>query len=183
VPPASPTADSATDRPTALAAVLRADLRANRGYPKSVLVLVLLRLAQAARGRRVLYVPAATLYKFVAEWVLGVEIPPTTPVGPGLKLRHGVGVVVNPAARIGANVMLRHGVTLGNRRTATDCPVVEDDVEIGAGATIVGPVTIGRGARIGANTVVIHDVPAGGVAHAAPAVIREGQRRDRARRA
>ena len=161
----------------AVVAALRADLGANRGYPKSVLVLALLRAAQYARsgrgtGARAAYVVAATAYKVVAEWVLGVELPPSTSVGGGLRLRHGVGLVVNPFAVIGENVLLRHGVTIGNRLDDFDCPVIGRDVEIGAGATIIGRVTIGDGARIGAGALVIGDVPAGGVAVAPPAHIR-----------
>lgn len=154
------------------------DRAANRGYPKSIVVLALLRLAQAVRSHRAtrwtLYPLVGTGYKLVSEWLLGIEIPASTSIGPGLRLRHGVGVVINPAAVIGANVMLRQGVTIGNRRHDTDCPQIGDDVEIGASATIIGAITIGAGARIGAGTVVAVDVPAGGIAHAAPTVIREG---------
>ncbi|MFN8195866.1 MAG: serine acetyltransferase [Nocardioidaceae bacterium] len=162
----------------ALGELVRADLRANRGYPKSVVVLLGFRVAQAARARggpvgRVAYLLAGTLYKLLAEWVLGVELPPSTPVGPGLRLRHGVGLVVNPHARIGANVMLRHGVTIGNRLTETDCPVIEDDVEVGAGAILIGAITIGRGALVGAGAVVSQDVPAGAVVLGPRPTIRE----------
>lgn len=157
-------------------AVWARDVAANRGYPKSVVVLTLLRLAQATRSRRatrlLLYPVVGTVYKVFSEWLLGIEIPASTPVGPGLRLRHGVGVVVNPAAVIGEDVMIRQGVTLGNRRHDTDCPVVHDRVEIGAGATIIGAVTIGAGARIGAGAVVVTDVPAGGVAHVSGTVVR-----------
>lgn len=158
-------------------ATLRRDLAANRSYPKSTVVMIAFRCAQAARGR---YGPLGRLsglvvgasYKILSEWLLGVELPASTSVGPGLRLRHGVGLVVNPATRIGADVMLRHGVTLGNRCNLTDCPVIGDGVEIGAGATIVGAVTIGAGARIGPGVVVIEDIPAGATVHAAPVVVR-----------
>ncbi|TPW73783.1 serine acetyltransferase [Schumannella sp. 10F1B-5-1] len=147
-------------------AVRRADDAANRGYLKSRVVLRGLRRAQLWRGRRgplgrVGYLLAATHYKLVAEWLLGVEIPPSTPVGPGLRLRHGIGVVVNPASVIGAGVMIRQNVTIGNRRRDDDCPRIGDRVEIGAGAVIVGDIEIGSGARIGPGAVVIVDVPAG----------------------
>lgn len=168
----------AGDSAPALSQLLRADLRANRGYPKSVVVMLGFRLAQAARSRgdvlgRLAYLVTGTAYKLLAEWLLGVELPPSTPVGPGLRLRHGVGLVVNPHARIGANVMLRHGVTIGNRLTETDCPVIEDDVEVGAGAILIGAITIGRGALIGAGTVVAQDVPARAVVSGPRPTIRE----------
>lgn len=156
--------------------IIAADVAANMGYPKSILILVGLRAAQFAHSKRgpagrVAYVAAAAIYKLVSEWVLGVEIPPTTSVGPGLRLRHGVGTVVNPATVIGADVMLRHGVTLGNRRAQSDCPIIEDGADIGAGAVIVGRVRVGHHARIGAGAVVLDNVPALGTAVGAKATI------------
>lgn len=147
-----------------------ADRAANSGYPKSRFVLSWLRRAQSLRtGRnaptRLAYLLVGGSYKIVTEWVMGIELPASTEIGPGLRLRHGVGVVVNPATRIGADVMIRQHVTLGNRRTHDDCPVIEDHVEIGAGAVIIGAITIGRGARIGPNAVVVKDVPADGVVY------------------
>lgn len=149
---------------------VRADRLANRPYPKSRFVLRWFRYAQLWRARSgpvswLMFVLVGGTYKVVTEGVMGIELPVSTRVGPGLRLRHGFGVVVNPASRIGANVMLRHGVTLGNRRLADDCPVIEDDVEIGVGAVVVGAVTIGQGAKIGPNAVVFHDVPAGAVVY------------------
>lgn len=157
----------------------RADIAANRGYPKSVVILLGLRTAQLAHSRpgpawRAGYFLVAAAYKLVAEWLLGVEIPPTTCVGAGLRLRHGVGVVVNPAVVIGADVLLRHGVTLGNRVGARDCPVIGRGVELGAGATVIGDVTIGQFARIGAGAVVVTDVPAYGTAKGPRSVVEPG---------
>ena len=145
-------------------AVCRADLRANAGYPKSRVVLLLFRTAQYLRASRmpwsrVGYVIVGTFYKIFSEWLLGIELPASTPVGPGLRLRHGVGLVVNPQSRIGAGVMLRHGVTIGNRRTSDDCPIIEDDVELGAGAVLIGAITVGARSKIGAGTVLLKDVP------------------------
>lgn len=145
-----------------------ADRTANAAYPKSRFVLRWFRRAQrwrASRGpwARLMFIIVGGSYKVVTEGFMGIELPVSTPVGPGLRLRHGVGIVVNPASTIGANVMIRQGVTLGNRKTATDCPTIEDDVEIGVGAVIIGAVTIGRGARIGPNAVVFRDVPPGAV--------------------
>jgi serine acetyltransferase len=143
-----------------------ADRRANAAYPKSRLVLRWFRSAQrwrATRGplARLVFVIVGGTYKVVTEGFMGIELPVSTQVGPGLRLRHGFGLVVNPASRIGANVMLRQNVTLGNRKTRDDCPVIEDDVEIGVGAVVIGAVTVGRGVRIGPNAVVFRDVPEG----------------------
>lgn len=151
-------------------------MAANGGYPKSIVVLSLLRLAQAVRARPgtrlLLYPLVGTAYRLISEWLLGVEIPASTRIGPGLRLRHGIGVVINPAAVIGADVMLRQGVTIGNRRHDKDCPEIGDGVEIGAGATVIGAIHVGAGAKIGAGAVVTTDVPAGGVAHVAATVVR-----------
>lgn len=154
-----------------------ADRHANRNYLKSRVVMGLFRRCQRwrdARGpvARLSYAVHAALYVGLTS-VLGIELPPSTRVGPGLRLRHGVGLVVNPRSVIGANVMIRHGVTLGNRRTRTDCPTIGDDVEIGAGAVIIGAVTIGKGARIGPNCVVITDVPAGATVLSPLGVVRD----------
>jgi len=160
--------------------LVSADQRANRGYPKSQLILLLFRVTQCvrelrcgSRGAKALYPFVAALYKIASEWILGVELPASTRCGPGLRLRHGVGVVVNPGSVIGANVMIRHGVTLGNRRSVDDCPEIEDDVEIGVGAVIIGDVTVGKGAKIGPNVVVVKDVPAGAVLYSPPSAVRE----------
>ena len=63
-------------------------------------------------------------------------------------------------------------MTLGNRRSSSDCPIIEDDVEIGVGAVIIGAVRIGRGARIGPNAVVVKDVPPGAVVYSPASVLR-----------
>lgn len=157
---------------------VRQDLAANRGYPKSMAVLMAFRTAQWVRARpglagRLGYLVVGTAYKLFSEWLLGIELPASTQVGPGLRLRHGVGLVVNPATVIGADVMLRHAVTLGNRRTESDCPRLADGVEVGAGAIIIGEVLVGRGARIGAGAVVTSDVPAQATVLSPTPVVRE----------
>jgi serine O-acetyltransferase len=77
--------------------------------------------------------------------------------GPGFVLIHSLGVVINGSVRGGSGVKIEHQVTIGAERRQS--PVIGDDVFIGAGAKIVGPVKVGDGARIGANAVVVHDVP------------------------
>jgi serine O-acetyltransferase/putative colanic acid biosynthesis acetyltransferase WcaB len=88
-----------------------------------------------------------------------------------IRIFHGVGLVVNDGARIGSNVVLRHGVTIGNSGKTDECPIIGDNVEIGAGAQLIGPISIGPGAIIGANAVVLTDVPAGAIAVGVPARI------------
>ena len=97
----------------------------------------------------------------VTRSVTGIEIHPAARVGEGLFIDHGNGVVVGETAEIGENVTLYQGVTLGGTGFATGKrhPTVQDNVTIGSGAKLLGPITIGHGAKIGANSVVIHDVP------------------------
>jgi serine acetyltransferase len=111
------------------------------------------------------------VYRFLSLWLLGVEIPWMTAIGPRLRLPHAHAIVLNSACRIGADVVLRHGVTLGGRRTSFDCPVIGDRVDIGAGASIVGQVSVGDDARIGIGAVVLRDVPPAGTAYGNPAVV------------
>jgi len=93
--------------------------------------------------------------------VTGIEIHPAAEIGEGLFIDHGMGVVIGETARIGSNVTLYQGVTLGGNGFATGKrhPTVEDNVTIGSGAKLLGPITVGHGAKVGANTVVITDVP------------------------
>lgn len=97
----------------------------------------------------------------LARSVTGIEIHPAAVVGPGLFIDHGMGVVIGETAEVGANVTIYQGVTLGGTGFATGKrhPTVEDNVTIGSGAKLLGPIRIGHGSKIGANTVVIHDVP------------------------
>jgi serine O-acetyltransferase len=92
----------------------------------------------------------------------GIEIHPAARIGCGLFIDHGAGVVIGETAEIGDDVTLYQGVTLGGTGFATGKrhPTVQDNVTIGSGAKLLGPITIGHGAKIGANSVVITDVPA-----------------------
>ena len=91
----------------------------------------------------------------------GIEIHPAASIGKGLFIDHGSGVVIGETAEIGDDVTLYQGVTLGGTGFATGKrhPTVQDNVTIGSGAKLLGPITIGHGAKIGANSVVITDVP------------------------
>ena len=91
----------------------------------------------------------------------GIEIHPAAQIGEGLFIDHGAGVVIGETAVIGDDVTLYQGVTLGGTGFATGKrhPTVQDNVTIGSGAKLLGPITIGHGAKIGANSVVITDVP------------------------
>ncbi len=100
----------------------------------------------------------------------GLDIPASVEIGPGLYLPHPVGTVVM-ARRIGARVSLITAITIGMRETRA-FPALGDDVFVGAGARILGDITIGDGASIGANAVVLTDVPPGATAVGIPAKIK-----------
>jgi serine O-acetyltransferase len=115
--------------------------------------------------------PTGTLFGRLAKpiWkaVPGVDLQ-GTPIGPGLFISHGQGTILS-AERIGANLQVHQGVTVGWDYRSDRRPIIGDDVFIGAGAKILGAVTIGDEARIGANAVVVCDVPPGATAVGMPA--------------
>ena len=117
------------------------------------------RVAHALIAARVPVLPRALAY--LSRSVTGIEIHPAARVGDALFIDHGMGVVIGETAELGANVTVYQGVTLGGTGFATGKrhPTVQDNVTIGSGAKLLGPITIGHGAKIGANAVVIHDVP------------------------
>lgn len=111
--------------------------------------------------RRKLHTKMYLLLFTVVETITGISIPKETQVGPGLRIWHFGNIFVHPQTVIGANCTLRHGVTLGVRDHGGPCPVLEDDVELGAYAQVLGGVRLGKGCRIGAMAVVLCDVPPG----------------------
>lgn len=121
---------------------------------------------QAAIARTGL-TPLALIPHILNKWFNGCVIGVKAQFGPGFVLIHPVGVVINSAVRGGRNVWLESGVVIGDNRGGV--PVLEDDVFVGSGAKVIGGVRLGVGARVGANAVVLHDVPAGATAVGIPA--------------
>jgi serine O-acetyltransferase len=117
------------------------------------------RVAHALHDARVPVAPRAIAY--VSRLVTGVEIHPAANIGDGLFIDHGMGVVIGETADIGDDVTLYQGVTLGGTGFATGKrhPTVGDNVTVGSGAKLLGPIEVGHGAKVGANSVVITDVP------------------------
>src|ERR687896_1145273 len=117
------------------------------------------RVAHALDGAGLPLAPRALAY--VSRGLTGIEIHPAARIGDALFIDHGMGVVIGETAEVGENVTMYQGVTLGGTGFATGKrhPTVEANVTIGSGAKLLGPITIGHGAKIGANAVVIHDVP------------------------
>ncbi len=120
-----------------------------------------------------LKLPARLLSQLVRA-ITGVEIHPGARIGRRLFIDHGMGVVIGATAEVGDDVVMFHGTTLGgtSMRHGKRHPTVGDRVMIGAGAKVLGPVYLGDDSRIGANAVVIHDVPPGAVAVGVPAKVR-----------
>lgn len=106
---------------------------------------------------------AAEALSYLARLLTGVEIHPAADLGRRVVIDHGIGVVIGATAEVGDDVLIYHRVTLGSRRPTTGKrhPSVGDDVLLGAGATVLGPVEIGDGCRVGAGAVVLDSHPPG----------------------
>lgn len=112
------------------------------------------------------------LYKFV-QILTGIELPCEVPVGKGFVIEHSGGIVVSGFARFGDHCRIRNGVVIGLARTEDPCaPQLGDNVDVGAGAKLLGNIRIGNHVRIGANAVVVTDVPDNSIAVGVPAVIK-----------
>lgn len=125
------------------------------------------RLAHLLYRLRVPFLPWGL--KVLNRVVFSVSLPPSVTVGRNVIFGYqGLGIVVHRQAVLGSNIIIAPNVVIGGRGRP-GAPVIEDDVLIGAGACILGPVTIGRGAKIGANAVVMIDVPPSATAVGVPA--------------
>lgn len=136
-------------------------------------VLLTTRLRESARKW---HVPGVNHALRLATTVLyGIEIGNEIELGDGVNFAHTLGTVIGGTSKVGARVKFMGNNTVG---TAKDngCPIIEDDVVVGCGARILGPIRIGKGAFIGANAVVLSDVPAGAVVSGIPAKVHK--RRD-----
>ena len=126
-------------------------------------------------------------FKLIARWLsqaarslTGIEIHPGATIGRNFFIDHGMGVVIGETAEVGDNVTLYHGVTLGGTslNKVKRHPTLEDNVVVGAGAKVLGAITIGANSRIGANAVVVKDTPPDSVVVGVPGqvVVREGRK-------
>ncbi|MDD2379139.1 MULTISPECIES: serine O-acetyltransferase [Aminobacterium] len=114
------------------------------------------------------------LLSHVMRWLTGIEIHPGAKIGKGFFIDHGMGIVIGETAEVGNNVKLFHGVTLGGtgKERGKRHPTVHDNVMIGAGAKLLGNITVGEGAKIGAGAVVVRNVEAGSTVVGIPANVR-----------
>jgi serine O-acetyltransferase len=122
----------------------------------------------------------ARFLSHLGRWLTGIEIHPGAMIGRRFFIDHGMGVVIGETAQIADDCTIYHGVTLGGTswNKGKRHPTLSDGVVVGAGAKILGPITIGRGAKIGSNAVVVKDVPDGATAVGIPARILDDETRN-----
>ena len=131
-------------------------------YP-GVQAIIIYRISHALHGLGIPLIPRALSY--MGRFLTGAEIHPAAKIGKNFFIDHATGVVIGETAEIGDNVMIYHGVTLGGRGWWCDekndkrHPTVEDNVVIGVGATILGPVTIKKNSKVGAHSLIMDDIP------------------------
>jgi serine O-acetyltransferase len=147
---------AAQERDPAARGIGRAEILLTYG---GVQALLAHRVAHALHEAGMPFVPHAVAN--ASRVLTGVEIHPAARIGDALFIDHGAGVVIGETAEIGDNVTLYQGVTLGGTGFARGKrhPTVESDVVVGSGAKLLGPINVGEGSKVGANSVVIHDVP------------------------
>jgi len=159
---------------------IRKDLRAHGGAwgAQGFWVLVVYRFGRWRFGVRPLFVRKifSLLYKVafkLIQIVTGVELPCEVHIGRNFVIDHFGGIVISGYAKFGDNCRIRSGVVVGLRRVdEPGAPVIGDNVDIGAGAKLLGPIAIGNNVAIGANAVVLDDVPDNCIAIGVPAVIK-----------
>ena len=138
---------------------------------------------RAAHGmnQRGWHLPARMLSQ-ASRFITGIEIHPGATIGPGFFIDHGMGVVIGETTEIGEDVTIYQGVTLGGtgKHGGKRHPTLQDGVIVGAGAAVLGPLEIGEGAKIGAGSIVVKDVPANSTVVGNPGkpVVVDGQRVD-----
>jgi serine O-acetyltransferase len=144
-------------------------------YPKdawltepSLWAVAVYRYGRWGRGRRT-HERVHRLLHLTMRVLTGIELPSTVEIGPGLRIYHQGAITFNAGVKVGARCRIRQGVTIGVRERDGDVPTIGDDVFIGSFAQILGAVSVGDGANIGAGAVVLSDVPAGATAVGVPA--------------
>ena len=126
------------------------------------------------------WLSTARFVSHIARFFTGIEIHPAARLGRGLFIDHGMGIVIGETAEVGENVSLLQGVTLGGTSTRREKrhPTLQDNVTVGAGAKIIGAITVGENSRVGAGSVVVRDVPPNAVVVGVPGRVtyKDGQR-------
>jgi len=152
------------------------DQKRNNNNTKGKIATFCFRFANYCRDKkitRVFFFPYLAFYKFFFDWLVGMELPYDTAIGSGLKILHLQAIVINRHVIIGKNFTLRHSTTIGNKGEGGKCPVIGDNVTVGAHVCIIGPIKIGNNVTIGAGSVVIKNVPDNAVVVGNPARVVE----------
>jgi serine O-acetyltransferase len=129
------------------------------------------------------YRPIANLIWLISRWITNIDICPSAKIGKEIKIYHAFGIVIGQKVRIGDRVTILQQVTVGASHlldtfTENDVPTIENDVVLGAGSKILGGITVGKNSIIGANAVVLKDIPANSIAVGVPAKIKPAKNRD-----
>ena len=133
-----------------------------RGNFKGLFFIICFRIVNFVSKRRALRIvlfPIWVLYRFIFNWVLGIDISEFATIGENFVLWHGIGVIVHPQTVIGHNVTMRHNTTIGNARSNGGAPIIGNNVNIGANVVILGDIQIGDNVIIGAGSVITKSVP------------------------
>ncbi len=137
------------------------DWAANRHNTKGRIITLFFRIANYGSYSKIakyLLLPYRIFYVIFFEWLLGIEIKYQTVIGSGLRIFHIQAIVINKGAVIGANCTLRQSITIGNKTDGGQCPVIGNNVNIGAQVCILGDITIGNNVNIGAGSIVVKSV-------------------------
>lgn len=147
---------------------LQLDLKNNKGNYKSLFVIIFFRFAslfgKSYTKNKLIFIlgsPFWISYRLIIDWLMGIELPIHTRIGPGLIIHHGQGLVINSETIIGKNCLLRHNTTIGckvENNKPGKSPIIEDNVDIGSNSVILGDIVIGSNSNIGAGSVVTKNV-------------------------
>lgn len=156
------------------------DCKNNKGNYKSIFILIFYRLSSIfgksyTKNRFIFYLgfPIWVPYRILIDWIMGIEIPMHTNIGPGLILHHGQGLVINAETVIGKNCLLRHNTTIGCKIVNNNpgkSPIIGDNVDIGSNSVILGEINIGSNSVVGAGSVVLKNIDENEIFAGNPAV-------------
>jgi putative colanic acid biosynthesis acetyltransferase WcaB len=142
---------------------IKLDYCENKSNPKILIFLFFFRISNAIRNSNLVIKTSffwfRLFYKICIEWNWGIDFPDNVNAGAPLKLYHAMGLVVNSNVIIKNNVTIRHNTTIGNKYHGGKSPVIENNVDIGSNAIILGDIIIGENSKIAAGSVVVHNVP------------------------
>lgn len=152
--------------------LLSNEIKKLKGNSKGVLFIIAFRISHFFTKNIILKLlgfPIRIFYKILFQWILGIDIDDTTKIGFGFNVYHGQSLIINSQTIIGENVTVRHNTTIGNAKEGGECPIIGDNVNIGANTVVIGNITIGNNSIIGAGSVVIRDVLANSTVAGNPA--------------